>query len=259
MSTHTTIQGERGEVSKSRVIDAAAPLYHVNNLGPPVLVVAGGEDSPDREEVNRDYFKALADAGHKDVRLLVVEGRDHGTIISRVDQPHDEAAAAILGFIREYSADRVEAVEVGSIAPLHQCGDLLLAGQPSPKDLELLKQRGVRTIINLRHADEIDWDEAEAAAKHGFTYIHVPFRGEDELTDEVFDKVLAALRDNNGGQTMFHCGMSNRVAAIWYVHRVLDQGVAPEIAEKEAKQVGLRNLKYLMRARAYVDRRSSSE
>lgn len=253
MSTHTTIQGERGEVSEERVVDAAAPLDHVKNLGPPVLIVAGGEDLPDREEVNRDYAQALEDAGHNDVTLVVVEGRDHGTIIELVDQSDDVVAEAMLKFIRECAAAPLEKVKVGSIRPAHECGELLLAGQPSPEDLELLQQQGFQTILNVRHEDEIDWNQADAIAKLGMTYVHVPFSGGAELTDEVFNKVLAVLRDKKSGPTLFHCATANRVGAIWYVHRVLDEGVDPETAEQEARQVGLRNPEYLKRARAYVE------
>ncbi len=139
------------------------------------------------------------------------------------------------------------------MTPVHMCGDLLLAGQPAPEDLALLKERGVKTIISVRHADEIDWDEASAAAKYDMTFIHVPFQGDAELTDDVFDKVLSALRTRENGPTVFHCGSANRVGAIWYVHRVLDEGVDADIAEQEAKQVGLRNPDYLKKAQAYVE------
>jgi len=253
MSTHTTIQGERGEVSESRIVDAAAPLDHVANLGPPILIVAGTQDAPDREQVNRDYARALIDAGHPDVTLLVVPGRTHGTIIEQFDQPGDVVAAAMLKFIAEHTPDRLEDAQVGSTTPLHSCGDLLLAGQPSPEDLQLLKERGVKTVINLRGDNEIDWDEAAAVAKLGMAYVHVPFQSAGELTDEVFDRVLATLRDPESGSTVFHCATANRVGAIWYVHRVLDEGVAPQIAEQEAKTVGLRNPAYLERARQYVE------
>lgn len=254
MSTHTTIQDERGKRSETRVIDAAAPLFHVKYLGPPVLVVAGGEDSPDREEVNRDYAKALQDAGHKDVALLVVEGRDHGTIISRVDEPEDVVGVALLEFVREHSDGELEQVTVGSMTPVHRFGDVLLAGQPSREDLALLKEQGFKTVINLRRTSEINWDQAEAVRQLGLNYVHVPFSGGAELTDEVFDKVLATLRDEASGPTLFHCASANRVGAIWYAHRVLDDGIGSNEAEAEARQVGLRTSEYLTRAQDYVAR-----
>jgi protein tyrosine phosphatase (PTP) superfamily phosphohydrolase (DUF442 family) len=162
------------------------------------------------------------------------------------------AALVRLEFNREHSPGRLEAVEVGTMTPVHSCGELLLAGQPAPEDLKLLKERGVKTIISVRHADEIDWDEAAAAATYDMTFIHVPFQGEAELTDDVFDKVLSALRNKENGPTVFHCGSANRVGAIWYAHRVLNEGVAPEVAEQEAKAVGLRNPAYLKKSQDYV-------
>lgn len=252
MSTHTTIQGERGTVSETRIVDAAAPLYHVENLGPTELIIAGTRDAPDREQVNRDYAKALQDAGHKDVTLLVVPGRTHGTIIELVDQPDDVVALAMLKFIRDRLPRQLEPVEMGETRPVHKFGDIWLAGQPSPEDLALFQQQGVETIINVRRAEEIDWGEAAEVERLGMHYVYAPFGGDVKLTPEIIDEVLTTLRDETRGPTLFHCASANRVGAIWYAYRVLDGGVSPEVAEREAKTVGLRNPEYLKKAQAYV-------
>lgn len=259
MATHMNILKERGIESEIRVVDAAAPLFHVSAGSPPQLIIAGDQDSPDREAVNRDYAEALQAAGHVDITLLVVPGRTHGSIVEMVDQPDDVVALAMLEFIHQRLADRLQAEEVGGMTPVHRCGELLLAGQPSPEDLAVLSERGIKTIISVRHSDEIDWDEAAAAAKHQMQYIHVPFKGEEQLTDEVFDTVLSALRNEENGPTAFHCGSANRVGAIWYVHRVMDEGVSPDVAEREAKQVGLRNLDYLKKAQQYIEARGDAK
>jgi hypothetical protein len=90
-------------------------------------------------------------------------------------------------------------------------------------------------------------------------FVHVPFHGKEELTDTVFDQVLSVLRNKENGPTAFHCGSANCVGAIWYVHRVLEEGVPPAVAEREAKQVGLRNLEYLKKAQDYAQRHGETD
>ena len=142
--------------------------------------------------------------------------------------------------------------KLGSIKAVHVLADTYLAGQPSPEDLPILKKRGIKTVITLRKTKEVHWDEAAGVKEQGMKYVQVPFQGVDELTPQVFDKVLKVLRDKKRGPTLFHCGSANRVGAIWYAYRVLDCKVPPEVAFEEAKTVGLRTPGYAKKAQVYV-------
>lgn len=259
MATHTNILKERNVESDSRVVDAAAPLYYVSSKSPPQLIIAGDQDLPDREEVNRDYAKALQGAGHTDVTLLVVPGRTHTSIVEEVNQPDDVVAQTMLKFIRDRLPHRIEPTEMGKTRPVHKFGDIWLTGQPNPEDLALFQQQGGKTIINVRRAREIDWDEAAEVERLDMRYVYAPFGGDVKLTPEIIDKVLTTLRDETRGPTLFHCASANRVGAIWYVYRVLDGGVLPEVAEREAKTVGLRNPEYLKQAQEYVKERAEAK
>ena len=99
MITHSTVRGERGIPRGRPVIDEAAPLYHVRADAPPVLAVCGGEDLPIRAEENRLFVAALKAAGHRRIDYLEVAGRDHGTIVSRIPEPGDVVARAMVRFI----------------------------------------------------------------------------------------------------------------------------------------------------------------
>ncbi|TWU29989.1 beta-lactamase hydrolase domain-containing protein [Bythopirellula polymerisocia] len=151
------------------------------------------------------------------------------------------------------SATQLEKCELGHATPVHRFGKVYLAGQPTEEDLLELKADGMRTIINLRPDKELPWNEGAAVKRAGMKYVHVPFRGEEQLTSTVFDQVLGALRDEESGTTLLHCGSANRVGAIWYAHRVLDDELDPVTAELEAKQVGLRDAAYLEKAKEYVE------
>ncbi len=153
----------------------------------------------------------------------------------------------------EASELRLEKCELGHATPVHRFGNVYLAGQPAEEDFPKLKSDGMRTIINLRPDKELPWDEGAAVKRAGMKYVHVPFRGEEQLTSSVFDKVLGVLRDKESGPTLLHCGSANRVGAIWYAHRILNDDLNPVEAELEAKQVGLRDAGYLEKAKEYVE------
>lgn len=147
---------------------------------------------------------------------------------------------------------QLEDYKLGSIKKLTTFGGLYFAGQPSPDDLALAREQGFKTVINFRHAKEVPWDEQRVVEQLGMNYVHLPFSGADELTDEVLRSGRALLRDVER-PAMVHCGSSNRVGAIWYAARVLDHGATEDDALEEAKKAGLRSKGYIDRARAYVE------
>ncbi|QEG37893.1 protein tyrosine phosphatase family protein [Bythopirellula goksoeyrii] len=147
---------------------------------------------------------------------------------------------------------QLEECELGNATPVHRFGKVYLAGQPTEEDLPQLRSDGLKTIINLRPDRELSWDEGSAVKKSGMSYVHVPFRGEDQLTSKVFDQVLGVLSDKESGPTLLHCGGADRVGAIWYAHRVLNDKINPVEAELEAKKVGSRTPAYLEKAKEYV-------
>jgi uncharacterized protein (TIGR01244 family) len=145
----------------------------------------------------------------------------------------------------------------GTTKPAHRAGDVLLAGQPSPEDLAMASRQGVKAIVNLRQAKELSWDEAAYVRQLGMSYHHIPFLSADSLTDEVFDRLRQLLNDKSQRPMILHCASSNRVGAVWLVHRVVDHGLGYEAALAEAKRVGLRSPEYLQRAKSYLRRASS--
>ena len=106
MVTHSTVRGERGIPRSQPIIDEAAPAFHARADAPPFLCIAGGEDLPARAEENRYFVAVMKAAGHQSIAYLKVEGRDHGTIASRMNEQDDTVANAVMGFIRDVSSTR---------------------------------------------------------------------------------------------------------------------------------------------------------
>lgn len=146
-------------------------------------------------------------------------------------------------------------LELGGLPNVHVMDGLYFGGQPSPEDFDVLRAAGIRTVVNLRGGDEVtEFNEEVVASDAGLDYVHLPFRGAGQLTDEVFDRTRELLNSDRG-PLLLHCGSANRVGAVWLPHRVLDQGVPFELALEEAKRVGLRTDAYVDRAKEYIESR----
>lgn len=115
-------------------------------------------------------------------------------------------------------------------------------GQPSQADLSNYAKLGVKTVINLRTAAEMEkvgFDEAAAAKAAGMNYVNVPFQ--TIPTDGELAKIYAELDKSGEGKILLHCGSSNRVGGVWAAYRATQKGVAPEEAMNEGKAAGLKN------------------
>lgn len=113
--------------------------------------------------------------------------------------------------------------------------------QPTLAQLAVLKDEGVRTVINLREPEEFDAAAEAAAVKHlGLVYVSIPVKAADPKPEQV-DAFLEATKDPKIYPAFIHCGTGNRVGAFWMIRRVLVDGWNPEEAEKEARQIGLKS------------------
>lgn len=156
---------------------------------------------------------------------------------------------------RASTTDSVQPSTCGTTGNLHVCGEVYLAGQPGPQDFAIAQNMGVRSVINLRHASEVpDFNEQREVEALGMTYIHIPWKGEGELTDDVLDKGRAAL-NQAPAPIMLHCATANRVGPIWMAWRVIDRGVPIEQAAAEARTIGLKTPGFETKARDYIRRK----
>ena len=149
---------------------------------------------------------------------------------------------------------QLEPAALGSTENVHRFGDIWLASQPGKDDLEIAKELPIRTVVNLRKKNEVDWDEEAAVRALGMLYQGIPFQTPEELTDAVFDAARRALTDKENAPLLLHCASANRVGTIWLAHRVLDDGLAYEAALREAEAVGLKNPAFRDRAKEYIAR-----
>jgi acetyl esterase/lipase len=80
--THFTIREERGIAGTTPVVDDLAPLYHVRADAPPVLLITGDREKEllGRYEENAYLWRMMQLAGHKQTRLLELDGYGHDMV-----------------------------------------------------------------------------------------------------------------------------------------------------------------------------------
>src|SRR5689334_21956177 len=82
---------------------------------------------------------------------------------------------------------------------------LYRGGQPTEKGFRLLKQRGVKTVINLRAEDN---SEKAIVEKLGMTYVQLPVdevRPWSKLPDGAINKYFELVGNRENYPIFFHC------------------------------------------------------
>lgn len=151
----------------------------------------------------------------------------------------------------------VEPTQCGDVKNMHKIDDVYVAGGVTPDDYTLLKDLGIKTILNLRQADETPGiNSAKLAKANGIMHVRIPWKGPDQLTDDKLDAMRRVLREAER-PILFHCGSANRVGAGWLAYRVLDEDIELDAALAEAKTFGLRTAAYETITLEYIARQTN--
>lgn len=78
--THFTVREERGIAGTLPVIDEFAPLYHIRDDSPPLILITGDREFEllGRYEENAYMMRMMKVVGHQETILYELEGFDHG-------------------------------------------------------------------------------------------------------------------------------------------------------------------------------------
>ncbi len=78
--THFTVREERGIANTKPVIDDLAPLYHVRDDAPPLLLITGDRELEmlGRYEENAYMMRMMRVTGHKETKIYELDGYGHG-------------------------------------------------------------------------------------------------------------------------------------------------------------------------------------
>jgi protein tyrosine phosphatase (PTP) superfamily phosphohydrolase (DUF442 family) len=111
-------------------------------------------------------------------------------------------------------------------------------GAPGKDGLDWLKDKGIKTLVDLRAPGEVPAGFADDAKSRGFRYVALPIDGAKPDAARV-----AAFRDEvtkvDGHPVYFFDADGSRAGLIWYVHRLTSDKVDAQLATREAQELGL--------------------
>ena len=119
---------------------------------------------------------------------------------------------------------------------------LFTSAQPSKEALEILAKNGLKHVINLRPADEMDWDEQAWVESLGMQYHSIPVAGAKGITAENAAKLRDLLSALETEPTLLHCSSSNRVGGLRALMAYEDNGGNVDAAIDAGRQWGLTGL-----------------
>jgi uncharacterized protein (TIGR01244 family) len=125
---------------------------------------------------------------------------------------------------------------------------VISAGQPSQEQFQALASAGVKHVINLRPASEMEFDERAVVESIGMMYHSIPISGAEDITHEnaaALSEMLSAL---SGQPVLIHCASGNRVGALVAVSAADTQGMSVDAAVAEGQRWGLTRLESAVRA-----------
>ena len=118
---------------------------------------------------------------------------------------------------------------------------LYRGGQPTAKGFQFLKEKGVKTVINLRAEDNA---EAKTIEKLGMNYIQIPVdevRPWSQLPAAAIAKYFELVNNPVNYPIFFHCRRgADRTGAFAALYRIALQHWTPKKAYDEARDIGMR-------------------
>jgi protein tyrosine/serine phosphatase len=118
---------------------------------------------------------------------------------------------------------------------------LYRGGQPTEKGFQFLKEKGIKTIINLRAEDD---SEAKIVEKLGMRYVQIPVdeaRPWSRLPASAIAKYFEVIGNPASYPIFFHCRRgADRTGAFAALYRIALQHWTPKKAYDEARDIGMR-------------------
>ncbi len=180
--------------------------------------------APDDRTTQRDPDEAAAD-----VRLTVAP-----------EPVPDSASAAGIGIARFASVN------------LKLAG----GGLPSAAGLTWLVEKGYRTLVDLRESPEVSPSFITSVANRGLRYVALPINLKTIDTKDVarFNFEVGA---DDARPLFFFDSDGSRPGALWYIRRLTVDQVDPQLARREAEELGLLDKTAWLATTQYVEKRNA--
>ena len=115
---------------------------------------------------------------------------------------------------------------------------LLIAGQPTAKQLKAAGKAGYKTVIDLRPlTEDRGFEEEKAVRKAKMEYANIAVTPDTLDTSTV--KYFLTVLSNAERPALIHCGSGLRAGGLYYAWLVLEKGVPEAQAVEQAQAAGL--------------------
>jgi protein tyrosine/serine phosphatase len=148
---------------------------------------------------------------------------------------------------------RAESLEEGDIPRFAVLAHgLYRGGQPTPEGFQILKDRGVKTIINLRAEDN---SEQTLVQKLGMKYIRIPVdqvRPWSRIPESAIAKYFELVNNPQNYPIFFHCRRgADRTGIFAALYRIAVQHWDAPQAYDEARNIGMRWFYVALKSQIY--------
>src|SRR6266852_3832443 len=93
--------------------------------------------------------------------------------------------------------------------------------QPTDEGFQYLAKIGVKTVVDLREADERSQAEERLVTAAGMKYVSVPMTGLTPPTEAEITRILGILEDDSAGAVFVHCKRgADRTGAVIAAYRI---------------------------------------
>lgn len=119
---------------------------------------------------------------------------------------------------------------------------IFFSGQPDEEALKQFADFGVKTVVNLRSAQEmagLGFVEKEIVEEAGMTYVHTPM-GLEIPDATTLQEIMSALETASDAPVLLHGSDSSRVGAVWSLYAGLQDSLPIDEAIAEGKEAGMR-------------------
>ena len=178
-----------------------------------------------------------------ETRPLTSSVRASRVVASRV------IAAAVLLTLLAAAGLAQESPRYAELPNFHKVSDRLYRGaQPRAGGVKKLAEIGIKTIINLRGADELTRAEEAEAKAAGLSYFNISMPGLSRPTDEQIARVMAIIDAEASSPVFIHCKRgSDRTGTVVALYRISHHDWTADQAMKEAKRHGMSWMEFGMK------------
>ena len=159
----------------------------------------------------------------------------------------------VLLFPRVLGAEHLSALPPEGEIPrfIEMAAGLYRGGQPTETGFHLLKERGIKTVINLR----MENDESNLVEHLGMNYVHIPIddvRPWSQIPEAAIAKYFELVNNPAHYPIFFHCRRgADRTGAMAALYRMAIQGWDAKRAYSEALDIGMRPWYLGLKAQLY--------